>query len=193
MEKNPFGGIAGSMYTPMSEDEQEVLDRLVASRDLDVIIKGWGFIRGVQAGKTGDLRIAIPLALDFDRPEVPVPVHYFDLELRTGSGILLFAERQSTIYNNAPIMIGAGTSLQMVWDIAIKHMDPKLVKALKPGALGLTSRWIDKDTGDITMYGNTRMSAKDKALLRNLRRGEAASRQDTAQKAVRASKASKKR
>ena len=73
------------------------------------------------------------------------------------------------------------------------HMDPKLVKALKPGALGLTSRWIDKDTGDITMYGNTRMSAKDKALLRNLRRGEAASRQDTAQKAVRASKASKKR
>ena len=193
MEKNPFGGIARSMYTPMSEDEQEVLDRLVASRDLDVFVKGWGHIRGVQAGKTGDLRIAIPLTLDFDRPEVPVPVHYFDLELRTGSGILLFAERQSTIYNHAPIMVGAGTSLQMVWDIAIKHMDPKLVKALKPGALGLTSRWIDRDTGDITMLGNTRMSAKDKALLRKLRQGEAESRADTAQQAAKATVKSKKK
>lgn len=186
MEKNPFGGVRGSLYTPMSEDEQEVLDRLIASRDLDVTIKGWGYIRGVQAGKAGDLRIAIPLTLDFDRPEVPVPVHYFDLELRTGSGILLFSERQSTIYNNAPIMVGAGTSLQMVWDIAIHHMDPALVKTLKPGALGLTSRWIDKDTGDITMLGNTRMDAKDKALLRKLRQSEAEARQDTAQQVLRA-------
>lgn len=193
MDKNPFGGRAGSMYTPMSEDEQEVLDRLVASRDLDVFIKGWGHIRGVQAGKTGDLRIAIPLTMNFDRPEVPIPVHYFDLELRTGSGILLFKERQSTVYNNSPLMIGTGTSLQMVWDIAIKHMDPKLVKALKPGATGLTSRWIDKDTGDITMLGNTRMGARDKALLRKLRQSEAANRADTAQQVLKAMEKSKMR
>jgi hypothetical protein len=193
MDKNPFGGIAGSMYTPMSEDEQEVLDRLVASRDLDVLIKGWGHVRGVQAGKTGDLRIAIPLTLNFDRPEVPVPVHYFDLELRTGSGILLFKERQSTIYDHKPLMIGAGTSLQMVWDIAIKHMDPKLVKALKPGALGLTSRWIDRDTGAITLLGNTRMGTKDKALLRKLRQSEAANRADTAQQVLKAMEKAKKR
>ena len=193
MDKNPFGGIAGSMYTPMSEDEQEVLDRLVASRDLDVLIKGWGHVRGVQAGKTGDLRIAIPLTLNFDRPEVPVPVHYFDLELRTGSGILLFKERQSTIYDHKPLMIGAGTSLQMVWDIAIKHMDPKLVKALKPGALGLTSRWVDRDTGAITLLGNTRMGTKDKALLRKLRQSEAANRADTAQQVLKAVEKAKKR
>ncbi len=193
MDKNRFGGIAGSNYTPMSEDEQEVLDRLVASRDLDVRIKGWGHIRGVQAGKTGDLRVAIPLTLDFDRPEVPIPVYYFDLELRTGSGILLFKERQSTIYNHSPLMIGAGTSLQMVWDIAIKHMDPKLVKALKPGALGLTSRWIDKDTGDITLLGNTRMGTQDRATLRKLRQSEAANRADTAQQVLRAMEKAKKK
>jgi hypothetical protein len=193
MNKNPFGGRAGSLYTPMSEDEQEVLDRLVTSRDLDVSIKGWGHIRGVQAGKTGDLRISIPLTLNFDQPVVPVPVYYFDLELRTGTGILLFKERQSTVYNNAPLMIGAGTSLQMVWDIAIKHMDPKLVKALKPGATGLTSRWIDKDTGEITMLGNTRMGARDKALLRKLRHGEAANRVDTAQQVLKAVEKAKKR
>ena len=90
-------------------------------------------------------------------------------------------------------MIGAGTSLQMVWDIAIKHMDPKLVKALKPGALGLTSRWIDRDTGDITMLGNTRMGAKDRATLRKLRQGEAKARQDTAKKNALAVGRSKKR
>ena len=105
---------------------------------------------------------------------------------------MLFRERQSTIYNHSPLMISTGTSLQMVWDIAIKHMDPKLVKALKPGALGLTSRWIDKDTGDITMLGNTRMDAREKALLRKLRRGEAANRLDTAQQVAKAVKRSKK-
>lgn len=193
MDKNPFGGLKGSLYTPMSEDEQEVLDRLIAARDLDVFVKGWGHIKGVQAAKAGDLRIALPLTLDFDRPEVPVPVHFFDLELRTGSGILLFKERQSTIYDHKPLMVGAGTSLQMVWDIAIKHMDPKLVKMLKPGALGLTSRWIDRDTGDITMLGNTRMAAKEKALLRKLRRGEATARLDTAKKTAVAVGKSKKR
>lgn len=180
MDTNPFGGLnPRSLYTPMSEDEQEVLDRLIQSRDMNVIIKGWGHILGVSAAKAGDLRLSIPLQLDFDRPDVPIPVPYFDLELRTGAGILLFAERQSTIYNGAPLMVGSGTSLTMIWDIAIKHMDPKLVKLLKPGAAGLTSRWVDKDTGDMTLLGNTRISSKEKALLRKLRRGEARVRAET--------------
>lgn len=177
MEKNPFGGRKGSLYTPMSEDEQEVLERLVQSRDLDVIVKGWGFIQGVQA-TAGDLRISLPLVLDFDRPEVPVPVFYFDLELRTGSGILLFAERQSTMYGDTPLMVGAGTTIQMVWEIAIKRMDPKLVKTLKPGATGLTSRWTDKDTGEMTVFGNTRMSHQDRRLLLQARKGEQIARED---------------
>jgi hypothetical protein len=188
MEKNPFGGIATSLYTPMSEDEQEVLDRLIGARDLDVIIKGWGYIQGIQAAKAGDLRLSLPLVLTFDRPDVPQPVHYFDLELRTGSGILLFAERQSTLYDGNPLMVSAGTSLTMVWDIAIKSMDPKLVKMLKPGATGLTSRWLDRDTGNMSLFGNARMSVKDKALLLRLRRGEKLARLDTAQKAAKATK-----
>lgn len=188
MEKNPFGGRKGSLYTPMSEDEQEVLDRLIAARDLDVFVLGWGHIKGVAAAKAGDLRLSIPLTLDFDRPEVPVPVYYFDLELRTGSGILLFSERQSTMYDNQPIMVGAGTHLQMVWDIAIRAMDPKLVKTLKPGATGLTSRWIDKDSHDFTLYGNTKMTDEEKELLRKTRKGEQAARQDNARMATKATK-----
>ena len=172
-EKNAFGGgNRKSLYTPMSEDEQEVLSRLVQTKDLDVFLVGWGFIKGVSAS-FGDLRLDIPIQLTFSAPVVPIMVSYFDLELRTGSGMLLFKERQSTMYNSQPLAVGAGTSLSMVWSIAIRAMDPKIVKMYKPGALGLTSRWLDKDTGNITLLGNTKLTENNKALLRKLRRGEA--------------------
>ena len=188
MDKNPFGGKKGSLYTPMSEDEQEVLERLIQARDLDVIIKGWGFIRGVQGAVAGDLRLSLPLTLNFDRPDIPVPVYFFDLELRTGSGMLLFAQRQSTVYDKKPVMVGAGTTLHMVWDIAIHSMDPKVVKALKPGAVGLTSRWIDRDTGFMSLTGNVKMNDKEKRLLIQARTGEAAARADNDQLVAKALK-----
>ncbi len=186
MDKNPFGGVKGSAYTPMSETEQEVLHRLVATRDMDVFIKGWGHIKGVEGAVAGDLRLAIPLVMDFDRPAVPMPVHYFDLELRTGGGILLFKERQSTMYNGQPLLISAGTHLSMVWEIASRHMDPKIVKAYKPGATGLTSRWQDRDTGQMTLFGNTRMGADTRKALVRLRKSEEQSKADTDRLAAKA-------
>ena len=175
-ERNMFGGgNPNSLYTPMSEDEQEVVSRLVAARDLDVIIVGWGVIRNVQAS-FGDLRLDIPIQITFNRPEVPMMVSHFDLELRTGSGLLLFRERQSSEYDGKPIAVGTGTSLSMVWHIAIQAMDPKIVKELKPGARGLTSRWIDRDTGQLSLFGNTKMSSKEKQELARLRSLEAFAR-----------------
>ena len=192
-DKNRFGGIAGSNYTPMSETEQEVLQRLVATRDMDVYIKGWGHIKGIEGAIAGDLRLALPLVMDFDRPAVPMPVYYFDLELRTSSGILLFAERQSTMYDGQPLLVSAGTHLSMIWEIAIRHMDPKIVKAYKPGATGLTSRWQDRDTGQMTLFGNTRMGGGDRKALVNLRKGEEFSKGDTARIAHKATKTSQKK
>ena len=78
--------------------------------------------------------------------------------------------------------------LDMVWDIALMAMDPKVVKALKPGARGLTSRWQDRDTGELTLDGNVRISSADKALLRKARSSEARSRLDTAVEAQKATK-----
>ena len=192
-DKNRFGGIRGSNYTPMSETEQEVLQRLVATRDMDVYIKGWGHIKGVEGAIAGDLRLALPLVMDFDRPAVPMPVYYFDLELRTSSGILLFAERQSTMYDGQPLLVSAGTHLSMIWEIAIRHMDPKIVKAYKPGATGLTSRWQDRDTGQMTLFGNTRMKGDDRKALIKLRKGEAFSKADTTRIAQKATKTSRKK
>ena len=40
MKRNAFGGRFGSAYTPMSEDEQEVISRLKESSDLVVVVKG---------------------------------------------------------------------------------------------------------------------------------------------------------
>ena len=191
MDKNRFGGVAGSAYTPMSEDEQEVLSRLVATRDMDVFIKGWGHIKGVEGAIAGDLRLAIPIVMDFDRPAIPMKVHHFDLELRTSAGVLLFKERQSVMYNGQPLLVGAGTHLSMIWDIGIKHMDPKIVKAYKPGASGLTSRWQDRDTGDMTLFGNTRMGADDRKALVRLRKGEHKSKVDTVSTRVRRERADK--
>ena len=91
MSKNAFGGIAGSSYTPLSEDEQEVLARLSNSNDFKVIVKGWDVIENPRI-VFGDLRIAVKFRANFTRPEVPTPVHFFDLELRTGAGLLLYKE-----------------------------------------------------------------------------------------------------
>jgi hypothetical protein len=192
-EKNKFGGgNKNSLYTPMSETEQEVLSRLVQARDLCVHILGWGALEGVAA-TFGDLRLKIPLELTFVKPDLPVAVSFFDLELRTGSGLLLFKERQSAVYNNAPLMVGTGTTISMIWDIAIQAMDPKVVKQLKPGAFGLTSRWQDRDTGELTTLGNTRMDVSDQKALRHLRAMEEVSKGHSLKKLLKAQALSKKK
>jgi hypothetical protein len=173
-EKNTFGGgNPRSLYTPMSETEQEVLERLVETRDLIVKIVGWGILPHPKATQ-GDLRVAIPIQITFDAPEVPIPVFNFDLELWSRTyGVLLFKERYSTVYNGQPLFVGSGTHLSMIWDIAIQRMDPKMVKMMKPGAIGLTSRWTDKDTGDMTLLGNSQLTSEQKRKLLEVRAGEA--------------------
>lgn len=166
------GGNATNLYTPMSELEQEVLVRLVESGDLQVIIVGWGFVSKPRI-TFGDLRLSLSFRLTFDRPEVPVDLWYLDMELRTGSGRLLYKERQPTTYGGKPIQAGAGIYFDLVWDIAIKSMDPTLVRDVLPGAMGLTSRLQDKDTRDFTLTGNMKLNTTEKRALVTLRKGEA--------------------
>jgi len=171
-DQNRFGGKNPlSEYVPMSDDEQEVLDRLVSTKELEVHVVGWGFIASPTV-KFGDKRISIPIRLDFNAPDIPVDVHYFDLELRTHSGLVLYAERQPTLYGGKPLSIGSGTTLDMVWDIALSHMSPHIVKMFKPGAKGLTSRLQDRDSGEMTLTGNMELKSEDVKALRKIRKGE---------------------
>ena len=176
----------------MSDVEREVVSRLVEAGDLEIHVKGWGVINNPKV-IIGDLRIALQFRMEFDKPEVPVPVHYFDMELKTGAGLKLFSERQSVLYNNNPIQIAAGVYFDMVWEIAVTAMDPKIVKMIKPGAKGLTSANFDRDTGDLTVFGNRRgLNSEDKQQLQKIRWYDARNRADTQQQAVKATDAAAK-
>jgi len=172
---NPLGGKnPNSLYVPMSEDEQEVLDRLVQADDLEVHILGWAVLKQPKV-TFGDKRVAIRLQLLFNEPAPPappIPVYYFDMELRTRAGLVLFSERHPTVYDNKPLMIRQGYEIDMIWDIAIARMDPGLVKMFKPGAKGLTSRMTDRDTGDLTAEGNIQGDLETRRLLNFVKQGE---------------------
>ena len=72
------------------------------------------------------------------------------------------------------------------WDIAIHSMDPRLVKLLKPGAFGLTSRRQDKDTGEMTSQGNMKLDSAQKAVLAHLEASQAAVRADGVKQVIKA-------
>jgi hypothetical protein len=170
-EKNMFGGgNANSVYIPMSDVEQEAINRLIEEQLLTVDIVGWGYIQNPHI-TLGDKRVSVHLDMTFNAPDIPMEVHYFDFVLKRGNYVL-FQERHRTYYNHKPIMVGSGTNLNMIWDIAIARIDPKLVKMLVPHARGLTSRLTDKDTGEMTTFGNMKLSSIEKQVAMKLKSGE---------------------
>ena len=174
-DRNAFGGLnPRSLYVPMSETEQEFLDLMIASGGMRVVIHGWGEVETPRIVR-GDLQLVVPIAITFDRPETPIPVSEFDLELRygEGEGICLFRETQSTLVGGAPLMVESGFHLSMVWHIGIRAIDPALIRAFLPGARGLTSRNLDRDTGEVTVLGNWNLDTERKRLLEAVRRAEA--------------------
>ena len=101
-------------------------------------------------------------------PEIIVYLYsYDDFTARDSSALLLsiyscmslvlsFQERQALVWRSSRLLVL--TQPTLAWDIAIAHIDPKLVKAVV-GTTGLTSRLQDKDTGFDTLC-NMNMSAK---------------------------------
>jgi hypothetical protein len=187
-EHNPFGGKNPlGLYVPMSEDEQEVVARLVEADDLELIIHGWTKLEKPTV-QFGDLRICVVFRMDFSG--TLAPLYYLDLELRTRTGLSLFRQRMPLQQNGQPIMIGQGIFLDLAWDIAIDHMDPQVVKMIKPRALGLTSRRLDKDTKERTERGNMRLTEEQQTLLKVIDEGAAKIRAGDAQLAVEVTKKS---
>lgn len=185
---NLFGGAnSQGLYVPMSDDEQEVIHRLIEAEDIVLFIHGWGRLDRPRF-LVGDHRIGVQFRLTFNRPEKPMPVWFFDLELKTRTGISLCKERLPTMYNGQPVAVQAGMFLDMQWDIALHSMDPKLVKLLKPGAFGLTSRRQDKDTGQMTDQGNMKLDANQRAALHALESAQAANRAEATKQVVEATK-----
>ena len=178
-DKNSFGGgNINSNYTPLTDIEQECILKLIESEKLVVEIVEWGYVRAPKA-KFGDLRLALEWQMTFNKPETPMPVYYFDLILKTVGGTVLAKQRQKTVYGGRPLMISTGYSLHLIWDIAITTIDPKIVKEIMPLARGLTSRWTDRDTKGVTLFGNTKMGSTLQNKLFQLRKGEEDNRRDS--------------
>lgn len=187
-DQNPFGGKnPHGLYVPMSEDEQEVLQRLIETKDLILVIHGWAILENPNI-LAGDLRIGIKFRLDFNRPTFPVPLHFLDLELKRANGQSIFRQKLPI---NPPVEIMAGVFLDFQWDIAIDHMDPAFVKSIKPGAHGLTSRRIDKDTGERSETGTMHLDTEKKRLLRIVDGEAEKAREDEAEKLAKAEEKAK--
>jgi hypothetical protein len=167
-EKNIFGGAnPNGLYVPLTEDEQEALHRLVERDDIELVIHGWATLSRPQI-RLGDKRLSCRFNLEF-KASHPRPVKYFDLELRTTGGISLYRQKKAISLDGVnPIIVHAGMSLTLDWDISIHHVNPELVKMLKPGAIGLTSRRLDRDTGLPTFRGNMKLSPVQERILQTI-------------------------
>lgn len=193
-DQNTFGGKnPTSLYVPMTEIEQEVIERLIVADDLEISIQGWGVVQNPELS-FGDKRVSLHFRMNFDSPPVPMDVHFFDMELRTRAGIVLLKKRYSTLVGmGQPIQVCAGMFLDLAWDIAIDHMSPELVKALMPGTLGLTSRRLDKDTGQKTLLGNMSLDANQRGILHAVEKSASKARVDDVQEAVKVTEMAKTR
>ena len=177
-DKNMFGGKnPHGLYVPLTEDEQEVLERL-AGEGLVLIVHGWARLDKPRFA-FGDMRAAIgPFRLSFTYPAAPVTLHFLDLELQRTNGQTVVRERLAI----PPTQVCAGVELDLQWDIAIDHMDPEFVRSVKPGAFGLTSFRQDKDTGERTETGNMHLNTLKKQTLHDLDERAAKIRQMDAEK-----------
>jgi hypothetical protein len=138
--------------------------RLIEANELYIEIVDWGIVHQPRFS-FGDARLGCYFRMDFHKPEVPQVNYYFDLVLKTRSGVLLFKERQPTIVLGKPIQIGAGMYLDLAWDIMIQKIDPNLIKSLRPSVIGLTSR-----------LDNMKLSLKHQNVLDTLRKTEEAAK-----------------
>lgn len=185
-EKNKFGGIATSLYTPMSEDEQEAVNRIIESGEVVLRIKAMGKDQIIQLDdivnppmRHGDARVQVDIDLLLNYPVIHVPVYSMELSLLYKDRTL-FKESQSVVYDGQPIMFGRGGQIVMKWDIQVQKISPELVKLVKKGAFGLTTR-----------DGNTYYDEETNRELREIRAREEMMRLDNLKKLEAAKKLSK--
>ena len=168
-DKNIFGGAnVNGLYVPMTDVEQEALSRIREADDLEIVVHGWCTVDKITT-IFGDHRVGLQFRVDFTKPAAPMAVFFLDLELRVRSShVTLFRQRYPTAVGGQPLQACAGVFVDLQWDIAIDHMSPALVKALVPGAIGLTSRRLDRDTGVRTTLGNMDLTQHQQWVAQSL-------------------------
>jgi len=125
-----------SNYVPLTETEQDVIQRMIEGQDIYVEVVDWGFHESPKL-IAGDKRIQVRFPMEFVKPVgVTIPVYYFKLRLKGRSGRILATTVESTVYNNQPLMITAGMVIDLVWDLALDKVSPELQQMVLPGIRG---------------------------------------------------------
>ena len=181
--RNPFGGKnPHGMYVPLTDDELEVIERLALSGAFKVVVKGegqhgesvdWGYVENFQLGRYdaatyqgqsivsfGDKNIHFYFRMNYTAPVVPQPNWFFDMEV-WALGHRLFSRRMRTEHGGKPWQIVAGVFHDLALDVSLDQIDPKIVKEIKPRAIGLTTR-----------QGNMHLDLHHQRLLAHTRAGE---------------------
>lgn len=127
-----------SYYVPLSETEQDVIQRMIEGQDIFVEVKDWGYHSSPKL-IAGDKRVQIRFPMEFVKPEgVYIPVYYFTLILKTRDGRVLARTTESTVVNNQPLMVTAGMVVDLIWDLALDKVSDELQQMILPGIKGKT-------------------------------------------------------
>lgn len=126
----------GKGYTPLRDDEQDVLHRVLKERgQVRVEVQGWGYAP-YPTITIGDKRIQVCFPWTFTAPAHPVQVPAFHMRLCTSDGRVLYEETQSTLGNGRYLVVQEGLTVQFQWDISIGALNGDLMRSIKPGVKG---------------------------------------------------------
>lgn len=138
-------------YTPLTNDEQDVLSRLIdEGRELYVEVRALDCSgedkRIVSEGfhpepeiTWGDKRIQVQFPLEFTRPSVLTPIHALHLQLKMRDESVLVDDIQPARGPNGnAIRIMEGTTLDLIWDVMIDRIPDRFQKRIRPGLTGKT-------------------------------------------------------
>ena len=127
---------ANFVYTPLAPNEIDAIHRMVDGQELYVEVIGWGFHPNPDI-TAGDKRIQIRFPMEFSKPEIAQPVHYLDLALKLRDGTLLIQDRMGVVGpDGGTLYVQAGMLMDLVWDVSVDRVDPKLVRHVRPGVRG---------------------------------------------------------
>lgn len=132
-------------YKPLSEREEDAINRMTEREDLMVEIEGWGYHVNPDIS-VGDKRIQIKLNMEFTRPKgIEANVKQFHLKLKMRDGRVLAESIESTIQNYQPLKVTAGRQVGMVWDLAIDEVPDDVIGTVIPETRGEKQASIDGD------------------------------------------------
>lgn len=129
-------------YTPLSEKEQDVLNRMIEGQEVYVEVEegGGGYHFGYHPNPeitSGDKRIQVKFPMEFTQPEgITVPVTHLDLKLKTRNHEKIAHTTEHTYFNGEPLGVTAGLQVDLIWDLMVDEISDEFQGDILPRIKG---------------------------------------------------------